>query len=35
VVSDEVQLTLDVEAIDDTDLEKTGAIAFYRDEAPH
>lgn len=33
VVSREVQLVLDVEAILDEDLERTGAIEHYRDEA--
>jgi polyisoprenoid-binding protein YceI len=32
VVSDEVQLILDVEAIREDDLEKTGAIEYYRSE---
>jgi len=32
VVSDEVELVLDAEAIDLGDLEKTGAISYYRDE---
>jgi polyisoprenoid-binding protein YceI len=33
VVSNEIELTLDVEAIDDADLEKTGAMEYYRDAA--
>ncbi|MBA3421414.1 MAG: YceI family protein [Thermoleophilaceae bacterium] len=33
VVSNEIQLTLDVEAIIDEDLERTGAIEYYRDAA--
>ena len=32
VVSDDIDLALDVEAIHEGDLEKTGAIAYYRDE---
>jgi hypothetical protein len=31
VASDEIELVLDVEAIHEDDLEKTGAIAYYRD----
>jgi polyisoprenoid-binding protein YceI len=31
VASDEIELVLDVEAIHEGDLEKTGAIAYYRD----
>jgi len=31
VVSDEIDLVLDIEAIHEGDLEKTGAIAYYRD----
>ena len=30
VATDEIQLTLDVEAIHEGDLERTGAIAYYR-----
>jgi polyisoprenoid-binding protein YceI len=33
VASNEIELTLDVEAIDDADLEKTGAIEYYRNAA--
>jgi hypothetical protein len=33
VVSNEIELTLDVEAIVDEDLERTGAIEYYRDAA--
>jgi hypothetical protein len=32
VVSDEIELVLDVEAIREDDLEKTGAIEYYRSE---
>ncbi len=32
VVSDEVELILDVEAMDEADLERTGAIEYYRSE---
>jgi len=32
VVSDEVELILDVEAMDQADLERTGAIEYYRSE---
>jgi polyisoprenoid-binding protein YceI len=34
VVSNEIEVTLDVEAILDADLESTGAIEYYRDENP-
>jgi polyisoprenoid-binding protein YceI len=34
VVSNEIDVTLDVEAILDADLEATGAIEYYRDENP-
>jgi polyisoprenoid-binding protein YceI len=34
VVSNEIEITLDIEAILDADLEKTGAIEYYRDEDP-
>jgi polyisoprenoid-binding protein YceI len=34
VVSNEIDLTLDVEAIHLEDLEHTGAIEYYRDQAP-
>jgi polyisoprenoid-binding protein YceI len=34
VVSNEIQLVLDVEAILLADLERTGAIEYYRDQAP-
>ncbi len=30
VVSNHIDLTLDVEAINEADLEETGAIAYYR-----
>ena len=33
VVSDEIDLVLDIEAIHHGDLERTGAIAYYRDQA--
>jgi hypothetical protein len=33
VASDEIELTLDVEAILDDELERTGAIAYYRDSS--
>jgi len=33
VVSDEIDLVLDIEAIHQGDLERTGAIAYYRDQA--
>jgi len=32
VVSDEIDLVLDVEAIHEGDLEETGAIAYHRDQ---
>ena len=32
VVSNEIDVILDIEAILDEDLESTGAIAYYRDE---
>jgi hypothetical protein len=32
VVSDEIDLVLDIEAIHEGDLEKTGVIAYYRDQ---
>jgi polyisoprenoid-binding protein YceI len=34
VVSDEIEITLDVEAILLEDLERTGAISYYRDDVP-
>jgi polyisoprenoid-binding protein YceI len=34
VVSNEIELTLDIEAILDADLEATGAIEYYRSEQP-
>jgi polyisoprenoid-binding protein YceI len=34
VVSNDIDVTLDVEAILDADLEATGAIEYYRDENP-
>jgi polyisoprenoid-binding protein YceI len=34
VVSNQIDLTLDVEAILDADLESTGAIEYYRGESP-
>ena len=34
VVSNEIQLVLDVEAILLDDLEQTGAIEYYRNQAP-
>jgi polyisoprenoid-binding protein YceI len=34
VVSNEIEVTLDIEAILDADLEATGAIAYYRAEDP-
>jgi polyisoprenoid-binding protein YceI len=34
VVSNEIEVTLDIEAILDADLESTGAIEYYRDENP-
>jgi polyisoprenoid-binding protein YceI len=33
VAGNEIDLVLDVEAIDEGDLERTGAIAYYRDDA--
>jgi hypothetical protein len=33
VVSNEVAVSLDVEAILEEDLERTGAIQYYRDQA--
>lgn len=33
VVSNEIEITLDIEAILDADLEATGAIEYYRDDA--
>jgi polyisoprenoid-binding protein YceI len=35
VVSNEIDVTLDIEAILDADLEATGAIEFYRDPTPN
>jgi hypothetical protein len=32
VVGNEIDLTLDIEAILDADLEATGAIAYYREQ---
>jgi len=34
VVSNEIEVTLDIEAILDADLEATGAIEYYRSEQP-
>lgn len=34
VVSDDIEVAVDAEAILDEDLERTGAIEFYRDQAP-
>lgn len=34
VVSNEIEVTLDIEAILDADLESTGAIEYYRDDNP-
>jgi hypothetical protein len=34
VVSNEIEVTLDIEAILDSDLEATGAIEYYRPEQP-
>jgi len=34
VVSNEIEVTIDVEAILDADLESTGAIEYYREERP-
>jgi polyisoprenoid-binding protein YceI len=34
VVSNEIEVTLDIEAILDADLQRTGAIEYYRDDNP-
>ncbi len=33
-MSNEIEVTLDIEAILDADLRSTGAIEYYRDENP-
>jgi hypothetical protein len=34
VVSNEIEVTIDIEATPDADLESTGAIEYYREDNP-